>query len=220
MTGPQPTPAQRLTIPVSPGIDLEAQWDVSADPSVVVVFCHPHPLHRGAMNVPLMEKVSAVLVERGLAVLRFNFRGVRRSTGRWSDGVGEIDDVAAAVETAAEAYPDVPLAVAGWSFGGAASLHWHAREASSIPWAGIAPPVRRDGTDRLPAADLLTPAPRTFIIGDRDQFATVDEVEGYAASVGGTVHVLKGSDHFFYFREDRVGGLVADALGAVVESGR
>jgi alpha/beta superfamily hydrolase len=162
-----------------------------------------------------MQKVATVLVERGLAVLRFNFRGVGASTGSWGGGVGEIDDVATAVHAAAAEHPDLPLGIAGWSFGAATSLKWQARERSTLPWVGIAPPLLRDGTYRLPPPETLAPGVRTFIIGDRDQFVTVDEIRDYAAELDDAeVRVVEGSDHFFFFREDRVAGIVAEALCA------
>lgn len=199
-------------IRVSTAVELEALWDRPHEPGAVVVFCHPHPQARGTMTVPLMEKVTAALVEHGIAVLRFNFRGVGRSTGHWGGGTDEIDDVAAAVAAASEQHPDLPLGLAGWSFGAATSLHWQARSHSQAPWVGIAPPVLRDGVPRLPEPGALSPAERTFIVGDRDQFVTVDQIEGYAAAVAGTVHLVRGSDHFFFFREEKVAALAAKAL--------
>lgn len=74
------------------------------------------------------------------------------------------------------------------------------------------PPVRSDRTPSLPGAEQLAPARRAFVIGDKDQFTTVEELEGYANQIDAAVHVLSGSDHFFYFREEEVAALVADAL--------
>lgn len=190
------------------GISLEARWD-RPEPSVgALVFCHPDPQQGGTMTAPLMHKVTKALVARGFSVLRFNFRGVGLSTGRWDEGSGEIDDVAAAMAHARDTGPDPGLV--GWSFGAATALQWQARQRDPTPFAGIAPPLRIDGVDRLPSPDRLVPARRTFILGDRDQFVTVDELQAYADAAGATVSVLKGSDHFFFFREDTVAGLIAD----------
>jgi alpha/beta superfamily hydrolase len=205
-------PPERTTIEAEAGISLEARWDRAPDPHGVVVFCHPHPQHGGTMNAPLMHKVSKGLVDRGLTVLRFNFRGVGLSTGSWDGGRGEIDDVAGAVRHAV-ADATGPLRLAGWSFGAATALAWQAREQDATPLAGIAPPVRTELVERLPAPQDLAPARRLFVIGDRDQFATVEELRAYADASGATLAVLKGSDHFFYFREDMVAGMIADHLG-------
>ena len=198
----------------SGGVDLEARWDVPDRPLAAVVFCHPHPEHRGTMTAPLMIGVTNVLVARDLAVLRFNFRGVGASSGTWDNGVGEIDDVGAAIDAARERYPYLPIGITGWSFGAATSLKWQAKAQAAFAWVGIAPPVHLDDVYRLPDPKTLLPATRQIIIGDRDQFSSVADTEDYAQQIGASVHVFKGSDHFFYFREERVGDLVADALCA------
>jgi uncharacterized protein len=46
------------------------------------VLCHPHPLYGGTMHNNVVSRVTAALALAGLAVLRFNFRGVERSQGR------------------------------------------------------------------------------------------------------------------------------------------
>ena len=73
---------RKLRIRVGASVELEARWDVPEDPDHAIVLCHPHPLHRGTMNVPLLDAITSNLVERNVAVLRFNFRGVGRSTDR------------------------------------------------------------------------------------------------------------------------------------------
>ena len=203
---------ERLSIEGAGGIRLEARWDRPPAPSGTVVFCHPHPQHGGTMTAPLMHKVAKGLVSRGLAVLRFNFRGVGLSTGTWDGGLGEIDDVAAAVARARQDHPVHEPAIAGWSFGAATALAWQAREQDRSLMAGIAPPVRTELVERLPRPEALSPASRLLIVGDRDQFVTVADLQAYADVAGATVTVLNGSDHFFYFREDRVAELVADHL--------
>ena len=202
-------------IVVDGDVQLETLWDTPEAPASLAVFCHPHPLQRGTMRAPLMNAVTTHLVAAGFAVLRFNFRGVGSSTGAHGQGIEEMDDVAAAVDFARSRYPELPFGICGWSFGAATALGWQARDQSTDPYVGIAPPVRSDRSPELPPPDRLRPARRLFVIGDRDQFCTVGEIEAYAASIGAGVEVLKGSDHFFYFREERVAEAVVTALSGV-----
>ncbi len=202
--------SEPITIQGNDGIMLQARWDRPPDPRGVVVFCHPHPQHGGTMTAPLMHKVTKGLVARGLTVFRFNFRGVGLSTGEWGGGLGEVDDVAAAVGYVRQQEPELSFGIIGWSFGAATALAWQARDRDAAPLAGIAPPVRTELVERLPRPDELAPARRTFILGDRDQFVTVDDLRDYAEAAGATMSVLEGSDHFFYFREERVANLIAD----------
>lgn len=204
------------TIRVSASVELEARWDIPESPERGVVLCHPHPLHRGTMHVPLFEAVSTALLARRVAVLRFNFRGVGRSTGSHDGGLAEIDDVAAAMEFAGLTFPEIEFGVAGWSFGATAALRWHARDRSQHNYVGIAPGIFASGGQLLPEPERLLPVPRTIIVGDRDQLVPVDVVVDYAERADATLHVLKGSDHFFYFREQKVACLLAAGLGIPV----
>ncbi len=198
------------TFTTSDGLHLAARWDLPAsDPAGAIVLCHPHPLMGGSMDVPLIRGVAAGLTGSGFAVLRFNFRGVGDSEGSWSGGAAEIEDVAAAVLTAEAAYPSLPHGLAGWSFGAHTALRWQARADDGRPYAGIAPPVSMTGAADLPSPIALPPAARLFVIGDRDQFTTVDALRTYASEAGARLEVVSGSDHFFYLRERRVADLVA-----------
>ena len=60
------------------------------------VVCHPHPMYGGSMDNNVVEAVLEALWHRQFATLRFNFRGVGRSQGRYDGGIGEISDAAAA----------------------------------------------------------------------------------------------------------------------------
>ena len=166
------------------------------------------------MNAPLMEAVTRALVANDFAVLRFNFRGVGGSTGTHGSGIHEIEDVDSAVRYAIAQHPRLPFAIAGWSFGAATALNWQARSGSGWPYVGIAPPVVSDHSPPLPSEDELAPAVRTFILGDRDQFTSSEALTEYAARIGATVEILGGSDHFFYFREDRVADILRQAVVA------
>ena len=200
------------------GERLEAQWSKPLKARGVVTFCHPHPLHQGTMNAPLMVAVTDRLVAAGLAVLRFNFRGVGRSTGSHGGGEAEQSDVAAAVAEAGFFRPELPHGLAGWSFGAATSLNWLATSGSSLPWVGIAPPVRSERTPSLPPKETLASAGiLAFILGERDQFTSVEELDAYATSVGGSLTVLS-SDHFFHGKGSQVGELVGELLFELPEA--
>jgi len=200
------------------GLSLEAVWDRADDEvHTVAVVCHPHPLQGGTMHSPLIREIARYLAEHGFAVLRFNFRGVGSSQGEWGEGIAEIDDVAAAVAAASAAHPDLPLGVAGWSFGAVTSLRWQARDGNTAPWVGLAPPVRLTvggGLLDLPEPEGLLPARRLFLIGDRDQYTDWPTLCDYATRAAARCERVKGSDHFFHLKHRAVAGLVAAHLAA------
>ena len=61
----------------------------------VAIVCHPHPLQGGTMHNKVVTIIERSLLELGLVVVRFNFRGVGKSEGVHDNGVGETDDVLA-----------------------------------------------------------------------------------------------------------------------------
>jgi alpha/beta superfamily hydrolase len=200
-----------LHLSTSDGLRLDALWDAPDSAEAAVVFCHPHPLHGGSMRAPLVKKVTERLVELGFAVLRFDFRGVGGSEGHHDHGVGELLDVDAAWEQLGSLAGGVRRGVVGWSFGAATSLNWVVDRSEDAPWVGIAPPVRSERTPDLPTGDTGR-GRKAIVVGDRDQFVSPTELAAYAAGIGAELHVMPGSDHFFYFRERRLADLVADGL--------
>jgi alpha/beta superfamily hydrolase len=184
------------------GETLEARIDSPDEPGRFTVLCHPHPLQGGSMNAPLMIAVAGRLVERGHAVLRFNFRGTGASTGSHDEGDGELEDVAAAVELARTR--GLPLALGGWSFGATTALRWLAREDDVMPYAGIAP-----ATSGLP--DQLPGGPKRIILGTREQVVDPEALITYAREHSIDL-VLTPGDHFFHGRGKRIGNLVGQGL--------
>lgn len=200
------------SIAAGDGVSLETIFSTAGDPVGSIVLCHPHPQHGGTMRAPMLEAIAQEAAHRRLETLRFNFRGIGNSTGSYGSGVGEAEDVAAAVAWMLER--DSPLVgIAGWSFGAAVALNWAANAASPLTYVGIAPPVDSPLTPSLPAPDRLTPARRTFIVGDRDQFLDANELEAYATTIGAETIRYPTADHFFVLRHER---LAADVVDAVV----
>jgi alpha/beta superfamily hydrolase len=134
-------------------------------------------------------------------VLRFNFRGVERSTGVHDEGRGELLDVQSAVDVAAAARAgDEPLVLAGWSFG--ADMTLATPDARLAAWIGIAPPLRfRTDFDAV-ARDGR---PKLLVLGQHDEFrdpaSVVEATEGWATT---EIDVIAGASHFFVGRTDRV----------------
>jgi len=69
----------------------------AGEPRAAVVFAHPLPTQGGTMHTKTVFQATKALARIGCAVLRFNFRGVGRSAGKWDEGRGELDDYRTAV---------------------------------------------------------------------------------------------------------------------------
>ena len=55
-----------------------------------VVICHPGPLNGGNMDNNVVMAVAMGLVDRGIASIRFNFRGVGNSQGTHAKGENDL----------------------------------------------------------------------------------------------------------------------------------
>src|ERR671922_3090318 len=90
----------RRTIFTADGVSCEGiithPDGISQAPGLVI--CHPHPLYGGDMENNVVRGMAEAFAAAGFVVLRFNFRGVGRSTGHHDEGIGEQEDARAAME--------------------------------------------------------------------------------------------------------------------------
>jgi alpha/beta superfamily hydrolase len=202
---------QQLALTTTDSVTLEAERATPAGPSrASVVLCHPHPQYGGTMRSIVIGALFDALPKSGVTCLRFNFRGVERSSGTHDEGRGELLDVQAAVDDATAALAaDEPLVLAGWSFGADMTLATH--DARLAAWIGIAPPLRfRDDF----AAVAHDARPKLLVLGQHDEFrdpaSVVEATEEWQAT---EIDVIAGASHFFVGRTDRV----VEATQAFVE---
>src|SRR6266536_3618362 len=81
------------------GHRIEALGNLAPSADRVAILCHPHPLYGGTMHNAIVVVLAKRLLERGqgrVGWIRFNYRGVGRSEGRYSAGKAEVLDVLAA----------------------------------------------------------------------------------------------------------------------------
>jgi uncharacterized protein len=180
-----------------PAGKLEALLEEPEDrsPDEAALLCHPHPLYGGTMHNKVVYRAARALRRRGSVVLRFNFRGVNRSQGLHAEGVGEVEDARAALGWLRERYPDLPYALAGFSFGArvVSNLGCETDGASCLIAIGF--PTR--GSDVRPLASC--PVPKYFISSTNDQFAPRNEMEALYTGVAEPKQMIwiEAEDHFF-----------------------
>jgi uncharacterized protein len=110
-------------------------------PRAAAVVCHPHPLFGGTLNNNVVFRTARGLQDAGLAVLRFNFRGVGRSEGVHDGAGGEVEDLGAALDRIAELHPRVETWAAGFSFGARVAAQRAGRDARIHKLVLVALPV-------------------------------------------------------------------------------
>lgn len=174
-------------------------------PVAVAVVCHAHPLHGGMMHFKVIFRVAKAMQARGLAALRFNFRGVGRSEGTHDHGQGEQDDVRAALGEAERRFPGLPILLGGFSFGSSMALQVGIADPRAAGLFALGLPL-----DMLGDVSFLKECqkPRLFVQGSDDPFGSGQRVLDLAAQLPEprSAVVIPESDHFFTGRLDELQG--------------
>ena len=166
------------------------------DAVAAAVICHAHPLHGGMMHFKAVFRAAKALQEQGLAVLRFNFRGVGASEGVHDHAKGEQGDASAALDEMARRFPGRPLVLGGFSFGAAVALLVGAAQPRVGAIVALGFPFRIV-PDTAFLSGLRTP--RLFVQGENDEFGGGDRIRGLVEPLPEPKRlvVIPGSDHFF-----------------------
>jgi uncharacterized protein len=164
-------------------------------PRLAAIVCHPHPLYGGTMHNKVVYRIARGLRRAGCVVLRFNFRGVGQSAGEHGYMAGEIEDARAALEYLRGRYPELPFALAGFSFGSRAimQLGCELGGAQFLLAAGFA--TRMGPVEFL--AECATP--KIFIHSTHDEFGPRPDFERMYLQVADPKRLIwiEAADHFF-----------------------
>jgi len=172
-----------------------------AKPSRLLVLAHG----AGAgMSHPFMENLAAELANVGVAAFRYQFPYMEQQR-RVPDSPAVLTaTVFAAVRTAAEAAPGLPLLAGGKSMGGRMT----SQAVAQHPLDGVRGlvffgfplhPPNHPGTKRADHLAKLT-APMLFVQGTRDTLADLTLLRPICAKLGprATLHVIETADHSFH----------------------
>jgi alpha/beta superfamily hydrolase len=181
----------------------------------IALLLHPHPLHGGTMNNRVVFALFQAFQKRSYSVLRFNFRGVGRSQGRFDSGPGELSDAASALDWMQSVNPNASGCwIGGYSFGA---------------WIGMQLLMRRPEIDGFivaapPAGSLdftfLAPCPASGLIlhGERDDVVPAEAAERLAKKLAHQKSVkieykaIAGADHFFASHMKELAAAIDDYL--------
>jgi uncharacterized protein len=174
-----------------------------------VVICHPHPLHGGSMSNTIIRELGNCLVEQNMVALMFDFRGVGKSTGQYADGIGEQDDIVAALDYLA-AQPQVDasrLGICGYSFGGMTGAPVACRDSRVKVFALIAPAIKPGTAGYLKTCKK----PKFIVVGDADDMVPPQDVKAVfdIAAEPRQFQSFPGVDHFWMGHEPEVCGSIA-----------
>ena len=158
----------------------------------IALIAHPHPLQGGTRDNKVVTTLARAFFSLGYCAARPNFRGVGRTQGVHDHGNGEADDLTAVAAALRSRFGDLPLALAGFSFGAFVQTRV-ARRVAPKRLALIAPAVDRFDAEAV-AEDTL------IVHGDQDDVVPLPKVLAWAGAQKLSVQVVPGGEHFFHGR--------------------
>jgi uncharacterized protein len=193
---------QRQALGLSgPAGNIEAVMEYATEtPAFIAVVCHPHPLFGGTMDNKVVTSLCRTVRDAEGVALRFNFRGVGATQGAHGGGFTETEDLLAVVSWLRQRWPELPLWLAGFSFGSFVAFRGAAALAASGTPARhlllVAPPVHNNDFDAVAAPGCGV----TVVVGEDDEVVPVDEMLDWVAASPLEPDLVRfpGTGHFFH----------------------
>lgn len=193
---------------------LEALYLDVPDARGMALICHPNPVQGGTMLNKVVSTLQRAVRDMGYHTLRFNYRGVGTSAGSHDMGSGEVDDAEAAAHWLRQQYPELPLTLLGFSFGGfvAGALAGRLEDQGvAIPRLFmVAPAVHRLQTpEHLPRGGELV-----LVQPEQDEVVEPAAVYAWSAALPRAHELLKVAEcgHFFHGKLPELKDLVQPRL--------
>lgn len=184
-------------------------WPAGTAPLPAVAVCHPHPLHGGDMENGVVVSICEDLAAASIISLRFNFRGVGRSEGDYAEGIGEQEDVVAALDflRSSEGVDPDRIGLAGYSFGARVALPVALQDGGLKALALVSPFVTDEDWERMGSSVI----PKLFLCGSDDGHISCHKVQRLTAGFAGPsrCEIISGADHFWWGCEGEVARRVA-----------
>lgn len=198
---------QRFSIRGAAGA-LECALDMPAsEPRGIALVAHPHPLYGGTMDNKVAQTLARAFVAIGYVAVRMNFRGVGKSEGTHDHGNGETDDMALLLEHMQQQYPDLPVALSGFSFGTYVQSQLQQRLiAQGKPAERLVLVGSAAGKWAMPEV----PANTILIHGENDETIPLSDVLDWARPQDLPVIVIPGADHFFHRKLQHIKNFVVE----------
>jgi uncharacterized protein len=173
---------------------LETVLNVPADTAVgIALIAHPHSQQGGTLDNKVVQTLARAFFGLNYVAVRFNFRGVGKSSGAFDNGIGETEDALAVLAYARKRFGEaLPVTLAGFSFGSYVQTRVAYRiQAERLVL--IAPAVGRFPLETVPADTLI-------VHGEEDDVVPLNEVFAWARPQQLPIVVFPGTGHFFHGR--------------------
>ena len=182
--------------------------NVLTESTPIVVISHPHPLYGGNMTNKVVHILAKSFMELDAITVRFNFRGVGKSAGKYNEGTGEAEDLQVLVSEFKQWRPQAPFWLAGFSFG--AYVTFRAQAAiQPEKLLLVAPPV-----SMYPFAELAEiEIPWVVIQGGQDEVIDANAVKNWVSLRPNQSQLIwmEEAGHFFHGKLNEVKEALLDA---------
>lgn len=187
-----PSTLERLTVE-GPAGALETDLNDPGEPRRgLALIAHPNPVQGGTKDNKVVTTLAKTLFGLGYVAIRPNFRGVGASAGGFDQGNGETEDILAVARYAQARFGELPLLLAGFSFGAFVQTRV-AQTLAPEKLVLVGPAV-----NRFPAATV--PADTLVIHGEVDDVVPLAAVLDWARPQQLPIVVVPGGEHFFHGR--------------------
>jgi uncharacterized protein len=167
------------------------------------------------MHNKVVFRAAKAAVQTGVPALRFNFRGVGESRGTFADGIGEREDVRAALDYLQTRFSQVSVCLMGFSFGAWVGLAVGAGDPRVCALAGLGVPAGASDFSFL----LGVSKPKLIVQGTRDEFGPREQVQGLFDALAEPKQILwvEDADHFFTGRLEELQAVLRNFLLEIKE---
>lgn len=159
------------------------------------------------MDNKIAQTLARAFVALGYAAVRMNFRGVGKSEGMHDNGYGETDDMETLLTYMQQKYPNLPLALGGFSFGTFVQSQLQQR---LIKQGRAAERLVLVGTAAGKWAMPTVPSNTILIHGEQDDTIPLSDVLDWARPQDLPVIVIPGADHFFHRKLQHIKNFVVE----------
>lgn len=173
------------------------------------IITHPHPQYGGNMNNNVVEAVVQAYREKEYTTLRFNFRGVGQSQGNYDQGVGEQEDVRAALVYIFKLGKSA-IDLAGYSFGAWVNAQGLKTYDQIERLVMVSPPVNFMDFSFLDH----NPRIKLVISGSEDDIAPPAMIKEMlpAWNPEAQFSIIKGADHFYWEKTGKIKRIIHSFL--------
>lgn len=196
---------------------IEGEYHQSKDVNApVALVLHHHPQYGGNMTHKMVHNTYTSFINNNFSVLKINFRGVGKSTGTFDKGIGELIDAAVAIDWLQEHNSsNVPIWIAGFSFGAWIAMQLTMRRPEIVGFVAISPPATTYDFSFLSPC----PVPGLIIQGDNDTLSEEDDIACLITRVTNSVkskymqyYIVGDTNHFLRNKEEEAMQIIDDYI--------